>query len=171
MMNHTDLTSTSAASVLATIALVVFDFDGVMTDNRVLVMQDGTEGAFCNRSDGLGIGMLAAAGMPMMVMSKEKNPVVGARCRKLGIECHQGIDDKLTTLRTIAGERGIAFGQIAYVGNDINDLAVMREVGVPIAVADAYTPVLAAAKFITIRNGGYGAVREVCDAILAARRQ
>lgn len=153
---------------LAAVKLVVFDFDGVMSDNRVLVMQDGTEGALCNRSDGLGIGMLKNAGMPMLVLSKEQNPVVGARCRKLGLECHQGIDDKLTRLREILAQRGLAMRDVAYVGNDINDLACMREVGMPIAVADAYPQVLAVAKMVTTRAGGHGAVREVCDAILAA---
>jgi N-acylneuraminate cytidylyltransferase len=148
------------------VKLVVFDFDGVMSDNRVLVMQDGAEGALCNRSDGLGIGMLKNAGMPMMVMSKEQNPVVGARCRKLGLECHQGVDDKLTRLRELAAARAIDFSCIAYVGNDINDLACMRAVGWPIAVADAYPQVLAAARMVTTRPGGHGAVREVCDALL-----
>jgi N-acylneuraminate cytidylyltransferase len=127
------------------VKLVVFDFDGVMSDNRVLVMQDGTEGALCNRS------------------------VVGARCRKLGLECHQGIDDKITRLRELVASRGLTMADVAYVGNDINDLACMREVGLPIAVADAYPPVLAVAKMITSKPGGCGAVREVCDALIAAR--
>lgn len=156
---------------LARVRLVVFDFDGVMTDNRVLVMQDGTEGASCDRSDGLGVGMLKAAGMPMLVLSKEQNPVVGARCRKLGLECHQGIDDKLTKLRDLLASRGLSMADIAYVGNDINDLACMREAGLPIAVADAYPPVLAAARMVTFRPGGRGAVREVCDALLEAMRR
>ncbi len=159
-----------AGEVLRRVKLVVFDFDGVMTDNRVLVLQDGTEGASCDRSDGLGVGMLKAAGMPMLVLSKEQNPVVGARCRKLGLECHQGIDDKLTKLRDLLASRGMTMADIAYVGNDINDLACMREAGLPIAVADAYPPVLAAAKMVTVKPGGKGAVREVCDALLEARR-
>ena len=152
------------------VKLVVFDFDGVMSDNRVLVMQDGTEGALCNRSDGLGIGLLKETGMPMLVLSKEQNPVVGARCRKLGLECHQGIDDKITRLRELVASRGLTMADVAYVGNDINDLACMREVGLPIAVADAYPPVLAVAKMITSKPGGCGAVREVCDALIAARQ-
>jgi N-acylneuraminate cytidylyltransferase len=155
---------------LANVRLVVFDFDGVMTDNRVLVLQDGTEGASCDRSDGLGVGMLRAAGMPMLVLSKEQNPVVGARCRKLGLECHQGIDDKLTRLRELVASRGLTMADVAYVGNDVNDLACMREVGLPVAVADAYPPVLAAARMVTARPGGKGAVREVCDALIEAMR-
>ncbi len=154
---------------LAALRLVVFDFDGVMTDNRVLVMQDGTEGVLCNRSDGLGVGMLREAGVPMLILSKEENPVVSARARKLKLECLQGIDDKLTTLTGLLRERGIGPGEVAYVGNDINDLACMGYVGVPIAVADAYPPVLRVARLVTTRPGGHGAVREVCDWILAAR--
>ena len=75
---------------LAALQMIFFDFDGVMSDNRVLVMQDGTEGVLCNRSDGLGIGMLHAAGVPMMVISKEENPVVSARCRKLNCRASKG---------------------------------------------------------------------------------
>lgn len=155
---------------LADLGLVVFDFDGVMTDNRVLVMQDGTEGVLCNRSDGLGLGMLKDAGVPVLVLSKEKNPVVAARCRKLGLECLQGIDDKLTRLRELLDARGIAASKTAYVGNDLNDLACMRHVGLPIAVGDAYPAVIDAARYVTQARGGYGAVREVCDLILDARR-
>ncbi|MBS0197134.1 MAG: HAD hydrolase family protein [Planctomycetes bacterium] len=134
-----------------------------MTDNTVIVMQDGTEAAVCNRSDGLGIGMLADLGMPMLVVSKEQNPVVGARCKKLKLECHQGIDDKLEVLLRLIGERGLEPEQVAYVGNDVNDLPCMKHVGLPIAVADAYPEVLAVAAAVTTRPGGHGAVREVCD--------
>lgn len=156
-------------SVLKRVALVVFDFDGVMTDNRVLVMQDGSEGVMCNRSDGLGVGMLHASGVPMLVLSKEQNPVVSARCRKLKVECLQGIDDKIGTLTRIAAERGIEIRNIAYVGNDLNDVECMRAVGVPIAVADAWPVAMRVARYVTSRLGGHGAVREVCDWILSAR--
>lgn len=159
-----------ATDLLSTVRLVVFDFDGVMTDNRVLVLQDGTEGVFCNRSDGLGVGMLHAAGVPALVISKEQNPVVGARCRKLKLECVQGCDDKLAELRRQAGARGLEPGQIAYVGNDVNDLEPMRWVGVPIAVADAYPEVIAASRLVTSRPGGHGAVREVVEWVIVSRR-
>lgn len=162
------ISAPSATPLLSKIKLLVFDFDGVMSDNRVLVMQDGSEGTLCNRSDGLGIGILKSLGLPMLVLSKETNPVVSARCKKLKIECLQGIDDKLTVLREFAATRSLVMGDIAYVGNDINDLGPMSAVGVPIAVADAYPPVLAAARLITHRPGGHGAVREVCDALAAA---
>jgi YrbI family 3-deoxy-D-manno-octulosonate 8-phosphate phosphatase len=158
----------SDRDLLRSIRLIVWDFDGVWTDNRVLVLEDGTEGVMCNRSDGLGIGMLSKAGMAMLVLSKETNPVVSARCRKLSVDCMQGIDDKASVLRKLAETRGIDLRQICYVGNDLNDLPCMQVVGLPIAVADAWPVVLPAAKFITTRNGGHGAAREVCDWFLGA---
>ncbi len=155
-------------AMFAAIDLIVFDFDGVMSNNQVLVMQDATEGALCNRSDGLGIGMLKKADIPAMVLSKEQNPVVGARCKKLGLECYQGIDDKLTHLQRLLSERGIDRARVAYVGNDLNDVACMQHVGLPIAVADAFEPALKVAQYVTRANGGFGAVREVIDLLLAA---
>ncbi len=155
---------------LAKLRLIVFDFDGVMTDNRVMVMQDGTEGVLCNRSDGLGIGMLRDAGLALLILSKEENPVVSARARKLKIECMQGIDDKLTALKALLAHRAIDAASVAYVGNDLNDLECMGHVGMPIAVADAYPQVLRIAQLTTTRPGGHGAVREVCDWILSARQ-
>ncbi|MFA6047131.1 MAG: HAD hydrolase family protein, partial [Phycisphaerales bacterium] len=159
----TTLTPAAARPRLAKLALVVFDFDGVMTDNRVLVLQTGHEGVMCNRSDGLGIGMLKDAGIPMLVLSKEQNPVVAARCGKLKLECIQGIDDKPARLASLLRSRRIDPANVAYVGNDLNDVGCMEMVGLPIAVADAYEPALKAAKMVTTRPGGYGAVREVCD--------
>lgn len=158
-----------ALALFAAVDLVVFDFDGVMTNNQVLVLQDATEGALCNRSDGLGVGMLKKAGIPALVLSKEQNPVVGARCKKLDLECHQGIDDKLPYLRRLLAERNIPIERVAYVGNDLNDVACMSQVGLPIAVADAFEPALRAARLITRAKGGVGAVREVIDQLLASR--
>jgi N-acylneuraminate cytidylyltransferase len=161
---------------LSRVRLLVLDFDGVMTDNRVHVDQEGRETVSCDRGDGLGITRLRDAGLEILVLSKEKNPVVTARCRKLGIEAVQGLDDKLSVLQRRAAERGRTPEEIVYVGNDVNDLACMGWVGLPVAVADAEGEVRDAAKWITQRPGGRGAVREVCDAILeeigprAARR-
>lgn len=160
------------ASVLraaASIRLLVLDFDGVMTDNRVLVDQDGREAVWCSRGDGMGIGLLRGAGVEVMVVSKETNKVVSARCKKLHIEAVQGIDDKLTVLRHIAKDRGLKPKDIAYTGNDVNDLECMQWVGLPIAVADSEAAILPHAAWVTRRNGGYGAVRDVCDLLIAAR--
>jgi D-sedoheptulose 7-phosphate isomerase len=151
------------------ISLVVFDFDGVMTDNRVRVHQSGDEAVWCHRGDGLGIARLREAAFDVIVLSTETNPVVAARCRKLNIQAIQSCDDKLTALQRLAAERGLSAGQIAYVGNDINDLACMEWVGWPIAVADALPSVRAVAKWVTRLPGGGGAVREVADRLVAAR--
>ena len=151
------------------ISLLVFDFDGVFTTNQVLVMQDGTEGVLCNRSDGLGIGMLKKSGMPMLVLSAEVNPVVAARCRKLNLDCVQGEADKLGALKRILKERNLDPKTVAYVGNDVNDVPCMQHVGFPISVADSWPSVHAHAKRTTTRPGGHGAVREVCEWFLEAK--
>ncbi len=147
---------------------LILDFDGVMTDNRVLVDQDGHEAVMVHRGDGWGIARLLEAGMPVYVISTEKNPVVAARCRKLNIAYFHGQDDKLTTLQNLAHELGITPGQLAYLGNDVNDLTCMEWVGLPIAVADAVTELKRLASWITRNPGGYGAVREVADQLLKA---
>jgi N-acylneuraminate cytidylyltransferase len=155
-------------SLLKNIRLLALDFDGVWTDNRVVVFQDGREAVLCNRSDGLGLEMLRAAGVPTVVISKERNPVVSARCAKLKVRCEQGIDAKLAVLRGIADEMGIGLDQVGYMGNDIPDLECMTAVGVAIAPSDAYPVVLRVAHVVTRAAGGMGAVREICDLIARA---
>ncbi len=153
---------------LAGIRLLVLDFDGVMTDNRVLVSQDGTESVLCHRGDGWGIARLKERGVVIMVISTETNRVVEARCRKLGLEHIQSCDDKLTELKRVAERLGLRADQIAYVGNDVNDLECMNWVGAAIAVADSMPEVHRVANLVTTRLGGYGAVREVTDWLIAA---
>lgn len=150
---------------------LVTDFDGVHTDDRVLVASDGTESVLANRSDGLGVAALREAGIPVLILSKERNPVVTARADKLGVEVLQAIDDKATALAEWAASKGLDLSRIAYVGNDINDLAPMAAVGWPIAVADARPEVLAAARVVLRTPGGHGAVREVADRILSAQQE
>lgn len=154
---------------LSRVELLVLDFDGVMTDNRVLVREDGREAVLCHRGDGLGLSRLRAAGIEALVLSKETNRVVAARCAKLELPCYQGEDDKLGQLQRIASTRSLAPQRIAYVGNDLNDLECLAWVGIPIAVADAEPSIRLVATYVTIRPGGQGAVREVCDLILASR--
>lgn len=150
------------------VKLLILDFDGVLTDNRVLVSQDGTEAVWCNRGDGWGIARLKEKNVEILVLSTEPNQVVRARCEKLRIECIHGCNDKLAALKKILAERSLDPNQVAYVGNDVNDLAVMSYVGIPIAVADAVTEIKNVAHIITKKRGGYGAVREVADLILKA---
>jgi 3-deoxy-D-manno-octulosonate 8-phosphate phosphatase (KDO 8-P phosphatase) len=152
------------------IRLVAFDFDGVFTDNAVYVSQDGTELVRCVRSDGIGLQKLASLGIATIVISTEVNPVVTARCRKLAIRCIQACDDKRTALQTVAAELAVSMLETAFVGNDINDLDCLKIVGLPVVVADAHDDVVPYARYRTRTPGGYGAVREVCDLIAAARR-
>ncbi len=159
----------SLKKIVRNIRFAVFDFDGVFTDNRVLVLQDGTEGVMCNRSDGLGVQMLKRAGVKTMVLSKERNPVVSKRCEKLGIDCIQACDDKITTLKSIAADAEIKLENISYMGNDINDVCCLKEVGFPVVVADAYPEASEHAVHVTDKPGGYGAVRELCDLIISLR--
>ena len=147
---------------------LVLDFDGVLTDNTVTVNSEGVESVTCWRSDGIGTAALQAAGVPVVILSKERDPVVGMRARKLGLPFHQGIDDKLPTLIAILADLGVPADAAAYVGNDTNDLACLAHVGLPIVVADAHPDTLGAAAYVTRAAGGRGAVREVCDLILAA---
>jgi len=148
---------------------VATDFDGVHTDDRVLVDQHAVEAVRVSRSDGLGVAMLREAGVPFVIVSKERNPVVGTRGAKLNVDVLQGVDDKVRALTAWLDRRGLQARQVAYVGNDVNDLPVMAAVGWPIAVADAHPEVLRAARLVLDRPGGQGAVREVCDLVLTAR--
>lgn len=156
---------------LRSIRLLALDFDGVITDNRVIVFEDGREAVLCNRSDGLGFDRLRAAGLPVVVISKERNPVVAARCRKLQLPCHQGIEDKLAVLTAVAAEHRIPLSQVAFFGNDINDLPCLNAAGLALAPADAHRDVLVHVDHVTTAPGGAGAVREICDLWLAARAE
>jgi len=148
-----------------TLSLVVFDFDGVFTDNRVIVHSDGSEAVLCNRSDGLGLDLLRSLGIESVILSKEKNPVTQARANKLHIECHHSIEDKAEFLRSLLGKKKIKSQNVIFVGNDINDIPVMNIVGCAVAVQDAYPDVKKAAHLILDHKGGRGAIRELCDLI------
>lgn len=145
--------------------LLVLDFDGVMTDNRVWVNEAGEESVSFDRGDGLGIRLLASAGVEVIVLSTEENPVVAARCRKLAIRFLQGLADKAAALSSWLDQEGIDGAEVAYLGNDVNDLGCMAMVGLAIAVADAHHEVRRAAHLVLDRPGGFGAVREACDLI------
>lgn len=143
--------------------LIAFDFDGVFTDNRVWVSQDGTESVSCWRGDGLGLRKLDSLGIVSLIISTEVNPGVAARARKLGLRCFHGCEDKLGTLKEIAAESHLDLSEVAFVGNDINDLECLRSVGFPIVVRDAHPSVVPYGCYQTHVGGGRGAVREICD--------
>jgi YrbI family 3-deoxy-D-manno-octulosonate 8-phosphate phosphatase len=143
--------------------LLVFDFDGVFTDNKVIVREDGLESVVCSREDGLGIEMARKSGLKMLILSKEKNKVVSARAKKLQIEVIQGIEDKPSELRKYAAKNKIELKDIFYVGNDLNDLSVMRIVGTSACPADSHPSVKKIATIKLRKNGGNGAIRELIE--------
>jgi len=151
------------------IRFVVFDFDGVFTDNRVYINEKGEELVSCNRSDGLGLTRLKELGLELLVLSAETNPVVRRRANKLKIPCIYGCEDKLLVLSRVAKRKDISFKQIAYVGNDINDVGCLKVVGFPVVVADAHKDVVGCAIYKTRLAGGRGAVREFCDLLFSAQ--
>ena len=149
---------------------VVTDFDGVHTDDTATVDDEGRETVRVSRSDGMGVSHLRAAGIPVLILSTETNSVVAARARKLRVDVRQGIDDKAAVLREWASAAGVPLARVAYVGNDVNDLSCLELVGWPVAVPEAHPSVRAAARVILTRTGGHGAVRELADRVLLARR-
>jgi YrbI family 3-deoxy-D-manno-octulosonate 8-phosphate phosphatase len=153
---------------LRAVRLVVFDFDGVFTDNRVWVSEAGQESVACWRGDGLGLRRLDEAGVPYVIVSTEPNAVVARRAEKLRARCVHGVDDKLAVVREEAARAGVELGAVAYVGNDVNDATCLEAVGLPVVPADAWPEVVPLARWVLDTPGGRGCVRELCDAILEA---
>ncbi|WP_329135741.1 acylneuraminate cytidylyltransferase [Streptomyces sp. NBC_01476] len=145
---------------------VVIDFDGTQTDDRVLIDAEGNETVSVHRGDGLGIAALRRAGLPVLILSTETNPVVAARARKLQVPVLHGIDRKDLALKQWCEENGIAPERVLYAGNDVNDLGCFGLVGWPVAVAGAHDVVRAAARAVTTAHGGYGAIREIAAWLL-----
>ena len=147
---------------------VVTDFDGVHTDDTAIIDADGGERVRVSREDGMGVALLRQAGIPLLILSTEANPVVRARAAKLRVPVLHGIDDKETALREWARENDVPLADIAYLGNDVNDLPAMRIVGWPVAVANAHPRVLEEARTVLHRRGGEGAVRELIERVLSS---
>ena len=156
-------TEANAAALveLRSAKLLVFDFDGVFTDNLVYVGSNGQEWVCCSRSDSLGLAMLRKTPIQLVVLSTETNAVVAKRCDKLRLECISGCADKWRALQELMAQRGIEAEAVAYMGNDLNDLACMEQVGVAIAPADSHPAILQIADVVTPQRGGRGAIRQV----------
>ena len=145
---------------------IVFDFDGVLTDNRVLVFSDGTEAVACNRADGLAFDFLRARGKPAYIVSTETNPVVRARGAKLQVPVMDSVTDKAAAIRELCATHGHAPARLMFVGNDVNDLPAMALVGHAVAVADAHPRVIRAAHHVLARRGGDGVAREIIEDVI-----
>lgn len=148
---------------------VVTDFDGVHTDDRASIDAEGVERVSVHRGDGLGVRLLRQAGLPFLILSTERVPIVAARAAKLGVDVVYGSADKASALRDWASANGVPLDRIAYLGNDVNDIPALEIVGWPVVVADAHPEARAVSRLVLERRGGDGAVRELADLVLAAR--
>jgi N-acylneuraminate cytidylyltransferase len=150
------------------IELIILDFDGVITDNKVWTDQDGREMVAAYRSDSMHIATLQKMGIEIMILSSEPNPVVAARAKKMGVEAihNVGLQDKGRVMREVLEQKNVKAENVVYVGNDINDLPCFEIAGWNVAVADAFPEVLRAADHVLTKTGGHGAVRELCELIL-----
>ena len=145
------------------ISLMVYDFDGVMTDNKVTVSEDGTESVVCNRSDGLGVKIISALGIDQLILSTETNRVVAKRAEKLRIDVIHGSFDKKTSLLAHCNSRDIELIDVGYVGNDLNDLEAMKLCGRTFAPYDAHHLIKKWADHIMYSRGGEGVIREIAE--------
>jgi N-acylneuraminate cytidylyltransferase len=150
----------------AVVELVVLDFDGVLTDNRVWTDAEGRELVAAHRGDGWGLARLREQGIEVAVLSTETNLVVAARCHKLGLHVVQGVADKGAALRSLLDERGVDPDHVVYLANDVNDLPCFPLVGCAVVVADAHPEARSQADLALTRGGGHGAVRELCDLLI-----
>ena len=153
------------------IECIFYDFDGVMTDNRVLVDQNGVESVFVSRGDGYGVARIRDMGIPQVIVSTEVNPVVERRAEKLRMEVIHGVEDKGAVVADYCRGHGYRLEKVLFMGNDLNDLSVMKRVGFRAAPADAEEEILEIADWISVKNGGYGAVRDLYRELSKNRRK
>ena len=148
--------------------MIITDFDGVMTDGRVWVDENGHETVAASRSDSMRIRQMRERGIEVMILSSEVNPVVTARAKKMGIEAIHGfsLSEKGEVLKKFLAEKNLDAAEVVFLGNDFNDLPCFEVAGWSVAVADAYPEVLRAADYVLKTPGGFGALRELCDLIL-----
>lgn len=151
------------------IKLLIYDCDGVLTDNRVIVSETGEESAIFHRGDGMGVQLLREAGLDQMIVSTEVNPIVEYRARKLKIDVLHAVLDKRQAVTDFCGQKNISLREVMFIGNDVNDLAVMKAVGLCGCPRDAEPEVLAASHWISEKNGGCGVIRQLCRDILESR--
>ena len=144
----------------------IFDFDGVLTDNRVFIDQNGIESVVCNRADGLGFDALRKLNKYCFILSSEKNPVVKIRADKLQIKVIQGVVNKTKAVKDLAISHNLNLNNILYIGNDLNDYNAMKICGYSACPADSHTKIKDESDFILKANGGDGVVRCLLENIL-----
>ena len=143
--------------------LIIYDFDGVMTDNTVLVNQNGEESVMVNRADGLAVSEIKKLGIKQIIISTEKNFVVSTRAKKLKIECFQNISNKENTIIELCQNLGISLKNVLFIGNDINDKTAMERVGIRMCPSDAHEQIKTISDFVFKKKGGCGVIRELLD--------
>lgn len=161
----------SLAQKLESIQHVFFDFDGVLTDNKVYTDQFGNESVSCDRADGLGIKQLKQLGKQVYILSTEANPVVQMRAKKLGVPCVHACSDKAKYMREWMREQKVESTEVAFVGNDINDLGVIGVVGMSFCPSDSDCSVIEKADLVLSRKGGDKIVRELSTLLSAASKK
>jgi len=159
-------------SVLQRIRLFATDVDGVLTDAGMYYSESGDEWKKFNTRDGMGIKLLQRAGLITAIVTQERTKLVARRAEKLAIpELHQGVMDKLSVIRDMAARHGITLKQVAYIGDDVNDLEALKAVGFSASPADGLPQVIEAVGYVCSKKGGEGAVREIVEMILAAQQR
>ncbi len=156
---------------LSEIRLLIYDCDGVLTDNRVIVSERGEESAVFHRGDGTGIRLLREAGVRQVIVSTELNPIVEHRARKLRIDVIHAVEDKRQAVVDYCKVNGFPLEAAMFIGNDVNDLEAMRTVGACGCPRDAEPEVLAISHWISEKNGGFGVIRELSREILKSREE
>jgi YrbI family 3-deoxy-D-manno-octulosonate 8-phosphate phosphatase len=151
---------------LQSLDAIVFDFDGVLTDDRVYVDRDGKEMVCCTRTDGIAFDVLRAAPLKLFILTTEKNPVVARRAAKLKVPVFQGAGDKLAALKRLARGRNFSIRRTLFVGNDVNDYFAMKACGFSVCPADAHPAIRRIANLILKKTGGQGVVREIVEQVL-----
>lgn len=160
-----------AKACLRRIRLFATDVDGVLTDAGMYYSESGDEWKKFNTRDGMGIKLLQKAGLITAIVTQERTRLVARRAEKLTIpEVHQGVTDKLSMIRDMASRYGLTLDQVAYIGDDVNDLEALKAVGFSASPADGMPQVLQAVDYVCRKKGGEGAVREVVEMILEAQQ-
>ena len=155
---------------LKKIKLLLLDVDGVLTNGGIIYNDSDAETKVFNVKDGLGIKLLMEAGIHLGIITGRRSNALYSRCKDLGINhIYDGVDNKIDVLDELLDQSGVSAEEVAFIGDDLPDLCLMKAIGLPIAVSDAHKTILDNAAVVTSAKGGHGAVREACEAILKAK--